>query len=484
MKKKFKLLIIVVFSFGLFFWWNIKTVNAASANISGKTSVQKGESVTITASVNAGAWNLTLSGGGQSVKLVGQTNTTSNASDSKSITFVANANTTFTLTGDITDYNEEEPKPVKKSTTIKVSEKSSTTPTPTTTSTTPNNNEPTTTNTNQNANNNKKSNNANLSNLGIRPNDFSGFKAGTTTYNVTVPENVETIEVYAKAQDSKSKISGTGKKQLQKGKNTASVTVTAEDGTKKTYTINITRKEQKEEEEEEKDKEDEKEEEQKEEESTNEEIIEKDGLAKLEIENVSLSPDFQSNIYEYAVRYIGEDTKLNIDAVATNEEYTVEVTGNEELQEGENIITILVSDARANNIATYQITVNKSLVDEEAIKQEQEQKEKDEAQKKIMIYGSIAVGVIILIIIFIIWRRRNKKLEEEYGVPFYNNQLEDFDENMKYKGNYRDNDNERNENKKIMKEKYLDIYNRRDIEFDQSEDEKHRKNKNRGKRFR
>ena len=45
----------------------------------------------------------------------------------------------------------------------------------------------------------EESSNANLSNLGIRPNDFSGFKPGTTTYNVTVPEDVESVEVYATA---------------------------------------------------------------------------------------------------------------------------------------------------------------------------------------------------------------------------------------------------------------------------------------------
>lgn len=481
MKSKLKLLIIIIFSFCLFFLWNINSVFAASANISGKTTVQKGERVTITATVNAGAWNLKLSGAGQTVQLVGQTNTTGNSSDSKSITFVANSNTTFTLTGEITDYSDEISRPVTKSTTIKVSENSSTTSTPSTTTTSQNNNQSTVANTNQN--NNKKSNNANLSNLGIRPNDFSGFKAGTTTYNVTVPENIETIEVYAKAQDPKSKISGTGKRKLQKGKNTASVTVTAEDGTKKTYTINITRKEQEEE------KEDGEAQGQKDEESTDEQIKEENGLAKLEIQDVSLSPSFQSNIYEYTVKYIGEETKLNIDAQSTNKEYTVEITGNEELKEGENIITILVSDAQSNNVATYQITVNKSLVDEETIKQEQEDKEKDENKKKIIIYGGIAIGIfIVVIIIFIIWRKRNRKLEEEYGVPFYNenhnNQLEDFDKDMKYKGNFRANNNEQRENKKIMKEKYLDIYNRRDIELDRLEEEGNRKNKNRGKRFR
>ena len=90
---------------------------------------------------------------------------------------------------------------------------------------------------------NKKSSNANLSNLGIRPNDFSGFKAGTTSYDVTVPADTDTIEIYATAQDSNAKISGTGSKKLEAGKNTFSVVVTAEDGTKKTYTINITKSE-------------------------------------------------------------------------------------------------------------------------------------------------------------------------------------------------------------------------------------------------
>ena len=56
----------------------------------------------------------------------------------------------------------------------------------------------------------QESSNANLSNLGIRPNDFSGFTPGTTTYNVTVPEDVESVEVYAAAQDSGATISGTG----------------------------------------------------------------------------------------------------------------------------------------------------------------------------------------------------------------------------------------------------------------------------------
>ena len=94
----------------------------------------------------------------------------------------------------------------------------------------------------------EESSNANLSNLGIRPNDFSGFQPGTTTYNVTVPEDVDSVEVYATAQDSSATVSGTGNQTLQYGANVLNVVVTAENGTTKTYTINVNREEAEEEE--------------------------------------------------------------------------------------------------------------------------------------------------------------------------------------------------------------------------------------------
>ena len=49
------------------------------------------------------------------------------------------------------------------------------------------------------------------------------------------------MEVYATAQDSGATISGTGNQTLEYGENALSVVVTAEDGTTKTYTINVTR---------------------------------------------------------------------------------------------------------------------------------------------------------------------------------------------------------------------------------------------------
>lgn len=269
----------------------------------------------------------------------------------------------------------------------------------------------------------QESSNANLSNLGIRPNDFSGFKPGTTTYNVTVPEDVESVEVYATAQDSAATVSGTGSQTLAYGENTLSVVVTAEDGTTKTYTINITREG---------------------EEETGEtegetEII--NGLSNITIGDLELSPAFKKDVYEYTVQYIGENTSLDIQAVPTDPDYTVEILGNEDLKEGENIITILVADGEGNNVATYQLTVNKSLVDEEALAKEEEERQQQEQRKMFMIAGGIIALILIIVIIIVIKRRRNRAYAEEFsGVPFagindedeYDNDYDNYDDDNQF----------------------------------------------------
>ena len=214
----------------------------------------------------------------------------------------------------------------------------------------------------------EKSSNANLKDFGIKPHDFSGFKPDNTSYKVTVPADTESVEIYAILQDENAKITGTGIKDLEPGDNNFDVTVIAEDGTKKTYKINIIRDGEG------KGQQEDKEEEEFAEKQNTEAVQEQysgDGLASLKIENLELSPSFDTVIYEYTAKYIGENTSLDIKTTTTDPYYTVEITGNEELKEGENIINVLVSDPDGKNIATYQITVNKSLVDQEAIAREQ-----------------------------------------------------------------------------------------------------------------
>ena len=268
-------------------------------------------------------------------------------------------------------------------------------------------------------NENKKSSNANLKNLGIRPNDFSGFKSGKTEYNVTVPNDVKSVELYAIKDYDKAKLTGTGTKTLQEGVNKLSVTVTAEDGTQKIYTVNVTREAKKEideQEDEELKNEIEK--------NTIEENIESisfsdeqigNGLVELEISEVEINPNFKTDVYEYTAEYIGEATKLNIKTKASDESYSIEIIGNSNLIEGENLVTILVSDEDGKNVATYQVNINKSLVDVEALAKEikiQEQK-----KKNIILGGAIAVLVIIIIII-VIMAKSKRKTKYNYSIPY------------------------------------------------------------------
>lgn len=138
-----------------------------------------------------------------------------------------------------------------------------------------------------------------------------------------------------------------------------------------------------------------------------------EGLASLKVGELALEPEFNTKTYEYTVNYIGEDTKLTIDAEGTKPYYAIEIIGNEKLEEGENLITILVSDQEGENIATYQLNVNKKLVDEEEVARQ----EKEEKMQKLMgkIAGVLAVGIIfVLIMIGIAKIKNNRKYDENY----------------------------------------------------------------------
>lgn len=324
----------------------------------------------------------------------------------------------------------------------------------------------------------KKSSNANLSNLGIRPNDFSGFRAATTSYNVTVPKDVEEVELYATAQDSKATVTGTGKKKLEIGKNELSVTVKAEDGTTKTYTVNVIRDESEATEEEEKT------------ETEDPEEVSK-GLAQLKFEGLELKPEFKTDVYEYEIDYKGEETTFNVTAIATDADYEVEVTGNEELKDGENYITILVSDKEGNNVATYQVKVNKNVITDNDVK---EAEKKLNNMKKTVLISAIGLGILlfIIIVVVIVKRVRNQEDDWEYEddneeeIPEYkgNNQLEDFDDDMKYtkleETNVNDNKEEIEEDNFIVEEPEEKVEYQEDIE-EEVEEKPRRKHK--GKRF-
>lgn len=255
-----------------------------------------------------------------------------------------------------------------------------------------------------------KSNVATLANLGIKGQyDFTGFKATKTSYSVTVPNEAESVEIYATKGQSGQKITGTGVKQLKEGMNAINVVVTAEDGTTtKTYTINIERKSA-----ETTDNTEEKEEEKQPEETSTEEQ-ESFGLKELKIDGLELTPEFKTDVYEYSAELKEDKTSLELTTIATEENAEIEVTGNEDLKDGENIITVIVKEKDTDKTATYQITVNK-ISNEQNITDTAINKMQLSQNKIIVICAGVAVILLIIIIlIVIIKKRKSTNNSEEY----------------------------------------------------------------------
>lgn len=340
MKKNLKILVSLFIIFAFFIL--ISNVYAASANITtSATSIKIGETANITVSVqDAEAWNLTVGKSGGS--LTGNTASAESAGKEVSQTVITNTFTsstagtyTVSLSGQITG-NDLVAANVSKSVTITVVD-----PTPppvqepeppvnnTVENNTPGENTTGTTEPTQP----EKSSDADLITMGITPNDFYTFKRYITKYDITVPKNVEKVNVYAKKSSDKATVEGTGDKTLKIGENVVEVTVTAEDGTKKVYTMNITRTEEEEIK------------------STNAK------LRSITITPTGLTPDFDKEKNEYTLKVGNDVEEIKVSATKDDEKSKYEVIGNTSLKEGENEVKIIVTaEDGTTNIYVIKVT--------------------------------------------------------------------------------------------------------------------------------
>lgn len=194
-----------------------------------------------------------------------------------------------------------------------------------------------------NNNNSSKDSNVYLSNLqvnkeGLTPN-FNKYK---TSYAITVGEDVGSLNVTATPEVSTSKVSVSGNTDLKNGDNKIYVTVTAENGSKRVYTITVTK--------------------------TGDPVKSNSYLENLIVENATMSPEFSKEVFEYDCGTVGASVKnLKILAFGENENVKVEIIGNDELKEGENTITVKVTSEDGTTTKEYTIKVKKdsSIVEED-----------------------------------------------------------------------------------------------------------------------
>lgn len=86
----------------------------------------------------------------------------------------------------------------------------------------------------------KKSSNTYLKKLEIKDYKIE-FNKEKYTYELTIPEDVNTLDLSIETEDSNATYEVIGDKGLKENKNRVKITVTAEDGTKRNYRINVTK---------------------------------------------------------------------------------------------------------------------------------------------------------------------------------------------------------------------------------------------------
>lgn len=236
-----------------------------------------------------------------------------------------------------------------------------------------------------------KSKNCSLSSLTIESLTLNPeFNNDVLEYTATLEENVTKLNVTAKAESNKSKVEISGNDNIKDGENTIKIKVTAEDGTTKTYTVKVLKGV----------------------ESeipvstqvTNTDDVD-DGTLKLkslEIENVDFMNGFNPNQHYYELSLNLVVDQLNITAVANKEDATIEILGNSNFTEGENLVTILVKSASGDETANYQIKVNLPI----GVVQKQDD---------IIFYikcVAVAFAVLLIILVIVILSKRGKKKEQ------------------------------------------------------------------------
>ncbi len=258
----------------------------------------------------------------------------------------------------------------------------------------------------------EKSNNKDLKSLTVEGFMLTPeFSDDVTDYSLTINDDVDSLKITAEPVDEKAEVEIIGNNNLLIGDNTIQVKVTAEDGTIRTYRINVTKGSQ-----------------------------EEFGLTSLTVEGYALTPEFDENTYEYTLEINDQSvTSLNINAEPSEENATVEITGNANLQVGKNIITILVKSEDETENATYQVIANINEVVETQIIPGIDDED-------LFMYAGIGIGVlVVLIIIIILIVRHRRKNNDDNPYDNYYNAFDSLDEDDNKK-------NDKEENKKELKD--------------------------------
>ena len=220
------------------------------------------------------------------------------------------------------------------------------------------------------------------------------FNANTNNYTLNVGYDVSSLNVSAVPADNKSRTVVEGNLDLVAGENNVTVTVTAENGYKRVYTITVTKEK-------------------------NPDDIDAT-IESLVINNAVLKNEFASDVVEYMCDDITADIeKLDILVQTKIPEIKYEIIGNDELKQGINHVIVKVTSRDGSVTKEYEIIVfktNEYLPLEDVMAEPIEPTFFDivmSMKTELIIGGGILLGVIVVSVIVIVVVKKKSKREDK-----------------------------------------------------------------------
>ena len=172
-----------------------------------------------------------------------------------------------------------------------------------------------------------------VSNAEISP----AFQAGTTHYTASVPFSVSKLDVKAAAADSKATIKLNNPALPPDGDAAVTITVTAESGAKKIYTIQVHREKE-----------------------PSRAPSGDNRLSDITVEGAALSPAFSADVTRYTLLLPYEAESVKVSAAAADEKARVEVIGGDKLAAGEDTEIQVICTAENGEKRAYTVIARRA----------------------------------------------------------------------------------------------------------------------------
>ncbi len=163
------------------------------------------------------------------------------------------------------------------------------------------------------------------------------FSAGTTSYTAEVPFEVSKLNVSATANDSKAKVSVNSPNLTPNGTTKVTVTVTAENGSKKTYTISVKRAQ-----------------------DPNYVASNNNNLSGISVDGFLLSPVFSAENTQYVIWLPYETENVTVSGTAVDSKASVTVEGGTGLKAGQDNEIKVICTAEDGTVKIYTVIAKRA----------------------------------------------------------------------------------------------------------------------------